>query len=228
MLRTRILTAPAAAFLALALGFGGALVTTTSASAETSSVVTESSTLDTPESSEEQTCSPAEPEAEPDAEADCVIFEPPTLNFVDVSASAVQPTCSAAGSYTLSDTAGVVWMVDGVETAPGIHAAATGTSVSVEATPYLGGFTDDVRTNWTFDFAAPVACDPAPSVSETPSTPGTSIAEAPTAAGAAVATELPTLAVTGTNEQAVIIGLVALVLMLAGAGMVAARRRAEA
>ena len=218
MLRTRILAAPAAAFLALALGLGGALVTTMNASAETSSIVTESSPLDTPE---EQPCSPAEPEG------DCATFELPTLTFVDVSASAVQPTCSAAGSYALSDTAGVVWMVDGVETAPGIHAAVAGTSVSVEATPYLGGFTDDVRTNWTFDFAAPVACDGAPSVSETPSPLGTSIAETPTAAGAAVATELPTLAVTGTNEQAVIIGLVALVLLLAGASMVVARRRAE-
>ena len=215
MLRTRILAAPAAALLALALGFGGALVTTTSASAETSSVVTESSPLDTPESSEEQPCSPAE------AEVDCATFEPPTLTFVDVSASAVQPTCSAAASYALSDTAGVVWMVDGAEIAPGTHAAVAGTSVSIEATPYLGGFTDDVRTKWTFDFAAPVACDRAASVA------GARTDTATTAApGTQIATELPTLAVTGTSEQAVIIGLVALVLLLTGAGMVVARRRA--
>jgi hypothetical protein len=216
MLRTRIPAAPVAASLALALALGlsGALVTTTSASADTFEAVTESSALDTPESNEKQTCSPAD--AEPGV--DCLTFQVPAITFVDVSASALQPNCSAAGSYTLSATSGVVWKVNGVETDPGSYSAAAGTSVSVEATPYLGGFTDDVRTTWAFDFVAPTACSD-----------GIDLVRSPTAlsAEAQVPIELPTLAVTGASEQTFIGGLIALVLILTGAGMVVARRRAE-
>ena len=215
MLRTGIVAAPASALLALVLGLGGALVATSSASA------------DTPEQGEllVDASTPLIVVEKLDTSA---IIELPTLTFVEASASAVQPTCVAAGSFTLSPTPGVVWMLGVIEIAPGIHPAPAGTSVSIEATPYLGGFTDDVRTNWTFDFTAPAGCDGGIDGVENPTAPDTPSTDATAAANAPIATELPTLAVTGTTEQAVIIGLVALLLTVTGAGMVVAGRRASA
>jgi len=236
------------------MGLGGALITTTSASAVTSEpgeVLVDASTsptaveeFDTPaitdgeadagddsgadvstipvETTERGSCDPAE------GEVDCATIELPTLNFVEVSASAVQPTCSAAGSFTLSTTAGVIWMVGNAEIAPGNHPATAGTSVSVEATPYLGGFTENVRTNWTFDFATPAGCDGGIGVAGNPIAPQ-SPSTAPNAAIAApVVTELPTLAVTGPRDEAVVIALISLLLTLTGASMIVADRRVEA
>ena len=132
-------------------------------------------------------------------------FEFPTFPLVEPLASATQPTCDVAGGYTLNDTDGVGWFVDGAEMASGTYQADAGTSVSVEAVAEAGfGFAEESQTEWTFEFTAPSDCDEETSASE-----------------------LPTLAITGVSGLAGTAALVALLITLTGVGMVAARRRVE-
>ena len=71
-------------------------------------------------------------------------------------------------------------------------------------------FAEGTTTKWTFTFEVPTACEDDIAPVSTP-----------------ILTDLPTLAVTGANDSAGIVGLVALLLTLTGLGMVAARRRVE-
>jgi hypothetical protein len=79
--------------------------------------------------------------------------------------SSVQPTCSAAGSYTLSndlfDAAALTWTVDGSTVSEAtyqvtgdatvhIHAAANGPAFGLNGTP---------QVDWTLDFSLPANCD---------------------------------------------------------------------
>jgi|GEM_PF-5181516 hypothetical protein len=147
------------------------------------------------------------PPATPDCDVDPP-FDPPTLPLVEPTVDVALPTCDLAGSFTLSDTDGVVWLVNGRETAAGTYPAVTGSTVNVEAVALLGtGFAFETQTEWSLAFPAPAEeCDE----------------EAPP-----VLTDLPTLALTGASGMLGTLGIVALLITLTGIGVVATRRRVE-
>lgn len=125
-----------------------------------------------------------------------------TLPLVEPNVTTTQATCAASGSYTLSDTEGVQWVVNGENVNAGTYTAAPGSTVSIEAVALDGfGFGPETQTEWELEFAAaPTNCDDL---------------------------DLPTLALTGASGMLGTVGIVALLITLTGIGVVATRRRVE-
>ena len=74
-------------------------------------------------------------------------------------------TCTAQGSYTLADTEGVQWFVNGsaTPTAAGTYQVASATTVNAEARlidTVNDGWEDGAQKNWTFTFTDPSDCLP--------------------------------------------------------------------
>lgn len=89
----------------------------------------------------------------------------PTHALLRTSASRSDNTCSASGSYTLADTAGVQWFVNGsaTPTAAGTYLVSGATTVTVEARlidAVNDGWDFDAQTAWTFNFTDPADCLP--------------------------------------------------------------------
>lgn len=115
-----------------------------------------------------------------------------TFPLVEPSVSFVMPTCEVpSGSYSLSDTEGVTWYVNDVESAAGTFSSAAGTTVTIEVVAEPGyGFGDEQETEWTATFTAPTDC------------------------------ELETLALTGPYDELINgAAYLAFLIILAGAGM---------
>lgn len=141
----------------------------------------------------------------PPATPDCLVdppFEFPTLPLVEPNVTTTQATCAASGTYTLSNTEGVQWVVDGENANAGTYTAAPGSNVSIEAIALDGfGFAPETQTEWELEFAAaPTNCDDV---------------------------DLPTLALTGASGMLGSVGIAALLITLTGIGVVATRRRVE-
>jgi hypothetical protein len=107
-------------------------------------------------------------------------------------------------------------MKNDVETTPGTYQMAAGSEAEVVAMAHQGYFFEDVQSEWNFDFAVTEVCP----LNELPtlSLPETELD---------TETQLDTLALTGTSVQSGIAGLAALAIILAGVGLVAARRGVE-
>jgi hypothetical protein len=79
--------------------------------------------------------------------------------------TSVQLTCTAGGSYTLSNDLsaadGVIWTVNGSPVLQGTYAVTTPTTVTVHAEPNAPayGFTFGQQQDWTLVFAAATTCD---------------------------------------------------------------------
>jgi len=125
-----------------------------------------------------------------------------TLPLVEPNVTTTQASCDASGSYTLSSTEGVQWIVDGQNANAGTYTAAPGSTVSIEAVALDGfGFGFETQTEWELEFAAaPTNCTDL---------------------------DLPTLALTGASGMLGTLGIVALLITLTGIGVVATRRRVE-
>ncbi len=125
-----------------------------------------------------------------------------TLPLVEPNVTTTQASCDASGSYTLSNTEGVQWVVGGQTVNPGTYTAAPGSTVSVEAVALDGfGFGFETQTEWELQFAAaPTNCTDL---------------------------DLPTLALTGASGMLGTVGILALLITLTGIGVVATRRRVE-
>jgi hypothetical protein len=83
---------------------------------------------------------------------------------VDPSAASSDATCTTVGSYTLTsdqlNPAAVIWTVNGSVVAAGTHTVTTPGTYHVHADPGPGfGINEETRTDWTFTFTAPGACD---------------------------------------------------------------------
>tara|TARA_B100000749_G_scaffold83059_1_gene63008 strand:+ start:17998 stop:20178 length:2181 start_codon:yes stop_codon:yes gene_type:complete len=133
-------------------------------------------------------------------------FCPPTLGVVTPTVSFAQLDCSGGGSYTLGNEEGepdaILWTVNGGTpfTSGGTFTVSSAGTVTITATPAVGaGFAGDRELPYTWSYTF-----------ATPSTCG----------------DLPTLALTGA-VAAGSLGLAA-TLLLAGAVLLAARRRAQA
>jgi hypothetical protein len=92
-------------------------------------------------------------------------FCPPTLALLSTTASMSQLTCSSGGSYTLANTEGIQWFVDGssTPTPAGTYPVTTAKTVNVVAQlidDVNDGWEDGAQTQWTFDFTLPVDCIP--------------------------------------------------------------------
>lgn len=87
-----------------------------------------------------------------------------THPLIRTSATYQNLTCKTAGSYTLADTEGVLWFVNGsaTPTAPGTYQVKGATTIDVVAglTGPDFGWEDDAQTEWTFTFTNPVDCLP--------------------------------------------------------------------
>ena len=92
-------------------------------------------------------------------------FCPPTFALHSTTATMANNTCSIEGSYTLADTEGVAWFVNGatIPTPAGTYRVAGATTVNVEAKlidPVKDGWEQDAQTAWTFTFTDPTDCLP--------------------------------------------------------------------
>jgi hypothetical protein len=90
-------------------------------------------------------------------------FCPPTLALLSTTASMQNITCSAAGSYTLANTEGIKWLVNGVLTPAGTYKVTDASTVNVEAQlvdDVNDGWEDGAQQAWTFDFTDPADCLP--------------------------------------------------------------------
>lgn len=77
-----------------------------------------------------------------------------------------------SGSYTLPDTDGIIWSVNGTEQEAGVFEVPLVTTVTVTAAPATGyGFTPGSTTEWVLEFAAPLGCDLAIHPLVTPTAP---------------------------------------------------------
>ena len=124
----------------------------------------------------------------------------PTLPLTEASVTFTPATCLDATNWVvLPNTEGVQWWVDGEQTAAGKWAMPAG-EVVVEATPLQGyGFPLEAETRWEYEFASSdEACD------------------------------LSSLAETGASNALVGIGMAAVLIMLAGFGVVIGRRFQQA
>ena len=114
----------------------------------------------------------------------------------------VQSSCTAPGSFTLSNDLGisdaVIWTVNGAPASEGKHTVAGDGIVYVHAAPNAPdfGFADGTTADWSFEFSTPTVC------------------------------ELTTLAVTGQSPWG-FVGIAG-VLLVAGATFLVARRRENA
>jgi hypothetical protein len=133
----------------------------------------------------------------------------PTAPVTTASVTWVQPDCLGnPGSYTLTNEPGVIWTVDGVVVQGNkTYTAAIGSTPSIEASlepaseefPTGFGWNDEnQQTLWNLSFVAPTNCD------------------------------LTTLALTGASNALGGLGMVAVLIMMAGTGLVVARRREAA
>ncbi|MER3390362.1 MAG: hypothetical protein RJQ01_10035 [Microcella sp.] len=129
-----------------------------------------------------------------------------TFPLVVPNSSFTLPDCDdLLGTYTLSETEGVSWLVNGTATEPGTYDAETGSTVMVEAVADFGfGFAAETQTEWEYTFVPEQEC--------------TDLAGG----------DLPTLALTGASDLTGAFGLAALLITLTGMGMVVARRRVDA
>ncbi|MES2093617.1 MAG: hypothetical protein V4531_07385 [Actinomycetota bacterium] len=87
-------------------------------------------------------------------------------------------TCEAGGSYTLSDTEGVVWTVDGVVKPAGTYSVTETSVVHVDASTASSkyGFAEDTKTEWPLTFTKPELCvDPPTLALVTPTAASTAI-----------------------------------------------------
>lgn len=124
----------------------------------------------------------------------------PTLPLTEGSVTFTPATCLDATNWvTLDDTVGVQWWVDGVAAEAGTWAMPAG-DVVVDATPLDGfGFSQEAQTHWEYTFpSADDACD------------------------------LSSLAETGASNALVGIGFAAVLITLAGLGVVIGRRTQQA
>lgn len=133
----------------------------------------------------------------------------PTGPLTSASVTWTQPDCLGnPGSYTLTNGLGVIWTVDGV-VVPGnaAYSVAAGATPTIQASlegpseeyPLGFGWEDgDQQTLWNLSFLRPANCD------------------------------LPTLALTGASNALAGLGIAAVVIMMAGTGLVIARRREAA
>jgi hypothetical protein len=131
--------------------------------------------------------------------------ELPTDATVIPTLKSSQPTCDAAGSYTLDDIVvegvrAVSWTVDGVPTDPGTYSVPAGRTLQVHAatTSPQFGFDVDTQVDWTLNFAAKSDCGQLG--------------------------QLTTLAFTGVDGSAGGLTLAGLLMLLAGAGIYATGR----
>ncbi|MFP5290472.1 MAG: hypothetical protein ACLGH5_05715 [Actinomycetes bacterium] len=139
----------------------------------------------------------------------------PTGPLTFATVTFTQPDCLGnPGSYTLTNGLGVIWTVDGLTVAGNTkYTPPTGSTPSIEArlagasSEYPLGFgwdSPEPRTLWNLSFAAPTGC-----VTTT-------------------VTDLPTLALTGASNALGGLGVIAILIMMAGTGLVVARRREAA
>ena len=130
----------------------------------------------------------------------------PTAPTTTASVSWILPDCIGnPGSYRLTNEPGVIWTIDGVVVAGNTtYTAAVGSTPTIEAS--LEGASEEFPTGfgWNdpgqqtlWNLAFPVAADNC----------------------------LPTLALTGASNALGGLGIVAVVIMMAGTGLVLARRR---
>jgi hypothetical protein len=84
-------------------------------------------------------------------------FSPPTLGLLTPKASSTPITCNTAGSYTLVNDEGLIWLVDGVEKPAGTYDVSQASTVRVIATtdPTKAGLEAGAQTEWTFTFTMP-------------------------------------------------------------------------
>jgi len=136
----------------------------------------------------------------------------PTGPLTFATVTFTQPDCLGnPGSYTLTNGLGVIWTVDGLTVAGNTkYTPPTGSTPSIEArlagasSEYPLGFgwdSPEPRTLWNLSFAAPTGC-----VTTT-------------------VTDLPTLALTGASNTLGGLGVIAILILMAGTGLVVARRR---
>lgn len=92
-------------------------------------------------------------------------FCPPTFALLSTTASMSNITCSAQGSYTLANTEGVEWFVNGssTPTAAGTYKVTGASTVNVEAkliNDVVDGWEEGAQKAWTFKFTDPTDCLP--------------------------------------------------------------------
>ncbi len=126
-----------------------------------------------------------------------------TKPLTEGSVTFTQPDCLGnPGSFTLSNEPGVVWTVDGVVVEGNkTYTAAAGSTPTIVASLVDSeefGFQPGQQTVWNLSFIAPTNCD------------------------------LTTLAITGASNALSGLGMVAILIMMAGTGLVVARRREAA
>ena len=91
---------------------------------------------------------------------DCQLISHPP---VTPTASMSNLTCSSNGSYTLVDSEGIKWLVNGVATPAGTYKVTSASTVNVEAqlTSTIDyTWEDGAQTTWTFEFTNPKDCLP--------------------------------------------------------------------
>ena len=92
-------------------------------------------------------------------------FCPPTFALLSTTASMSNITCTTHGSYTLANTEGVQWFVNGstTPTAPGTYQVSGVPTVNVQASlvnSITDGWEEGAQTAWTFNFTNPDNCLP--------------------------------------------------------------------
>ena len=82
----------------------------------------------------------------------------PPHGLLTPKASSTPITCTTAGSYTLVNDEGLIWLVDGVETPAGTYNVSQASAVRVVATtdPTKAGLEAGAQTEWTFTFTKPI------------------------------------------------------------------------
>lgn len=81
----------------------------------------------------------------------CATAEPATFD---------PSTCGELGSYTIIESTGVDYMIDGEAVAPGTYTAANGTTVTIVAVAQEGyAFEPEAVTTWTYTFNVPTDCE---------------------------------------------------------------------
>lgn len=91
------------------------------------------------------------------------LCELPAKALIVPEVTSLSISCYVAGSYILSGTEGVVWMVDGVEKPAGTYTVTTASTVHVVAKTVSSdyGFASDTKADWTLTFTKAEEC-PAP------------------------------------------------------------------
>ena len=89
------------------------------------------------------------------AAEDCQL---PPLGLLTPMASSTRITCDTAGSYTVVNDEGLIWLVDGVEKPAGTYVVSQPSTVRVVATtdPSKAGLEANAQTEWMFTFTKPI------------------------------------------------------------------------